>query len=289
MRIFADDLGEPEGPVLLPDGTWAVVEMRPDRGHVTQLTDEGRSRRVLAKTGRPNGLAVDADGVLWITESMNPPSLLRLRPGGEPETLLTAAGDDPFLFPNDLCFGPDGALYMTDSGFFRPGLADIPEPERVKVKVDGRVFRIDRETLGITRIDSWIPMANGIAFGPDNDLYVSASFSGMVYRYRWDGSGFGPREDFANVRNPEKRDVIGRPDGMAFAENGDLYVTVAGQSDVTVVRPDGTIGSRIQLEEPNPTNVAFGPAGSQQIYVTAKEIGRLEVHDVGVDGLPLMG
>ena len=44
--IFASDLSVPEGPVLLPDGSWLVVEMGPGRG----LRD-ARQRRM----GRPSG------------------------------------------------------------------------------------------------------------------------------------------------------------------------------------------------------------------------------------------
>jgi hypothetical protein len=30
--IFAENLGEPEGPVALDDGSWLVAEMAPERG-----------------------------------------------------------------------------------------------------------------------------------------------------------------------------------------------------------------------------------------------------------------
>ena len=30
--------------------------------------------------------------------------------------VATGCNAEPFLFLNDLCFGPDGALYLTDSG-----------------------------------------------------------------------------------------------------------------------------------------------------------------------------
>ena len=45
------------------------------------------------------------------------PSLLRVTLDGKVETIATACGSEAFLFPNDLLFGPDGALYLTDSGF----------------------------------------------------------------------------------------------------------------------------------------------------------------------------
>ena len=74
---------------------------------------------------------------------------------------------------------------------------------------------------------------------------------------------------------------------MKFGTNGRLYVTVFGQGDVTVLAPDGAVAERIELAGSMPTNLAFGPPGSQRIYVTEDEHGTLEVCDVGTDGWPL--
>jgi len=60
--IVTDDLGNPEGPVLLPDNSWLVTEMRLDRGWITHISADGQYRKVLAKTGRPNGLTLDRKG-----------------------------------------------------------------------------------------------------------------------------------------------------------------------------------------------------------------------------------
>ena len=57
MRKFADQLGFPEAPVLLPDGGFLFVEMDPAKGCITRFSKDGKSRSVVAKTGRPNGLA----------------------------------------------------------------------------------------------------------------------------------------------------------------------------------------------------------------------------------------
>src|SRR5450755_215778 len=113
--IFAAGLKNPEGPVALPDGTWLIVEGGADRGCVTQISADGRAKRIVGKTGRPNGLAVDSEGIIWVAESKTP-SLVRLTMDGKAEVVATGCDGEPFLFPNDLCFGPDGALYLTDSG-----------------------------------------------------------------------------------------------------------------------------------------------------------------------------
>src|SRR5438876_9969248 len=103
--IFTDGLSRPEGPALLHDGSWLCVEMGPDRGCVTHISADGRTKRVVARTGRPNGLAVDGEGVVWVAESIDPPSLLRMTLDGRFEVFMTECEGEPFLFPNDLCFG----------------------------------------------------------------------------------------------------------------------------------------------------------------------------------------
>ena len=285
--IFADGLGKPEGPVLLPDRSWLVAEMAPQRGCVTHISPDGRRKHPVARTGRPNGLAVDRNGTVWIAESLNPPSLQRLTMGGERETFMTGCEGEEFLFPNDLCFGPDGALYMTDSG--------IPYPEWNRrrreyreLRPDGRLYRISVQSRRATKLDGGIRFTNGIAFGPDDYLYVNESFTGNVYRYRWKGGEvFGRREIFANVVDPRGPDVFKGPDGMAFGLDGRLYVTVFGHGDVAVLETDGALAQRLSLEGKSPTNVAFGPPGEKRIYITEQELGRIEVLRVDTEGLPL--
>jgi gluconolactonase len=203
--IFADNLGVPEGPVVLADGRWLVVEMAPDRGCVTLLDEEGHIERVIARTGRPNGLAVDRDGTLWVAESQEP-SLVRLSMDGRAERVVSECDGEPFLFPNDLCFGPDGALYMTDSGLLVEDWAPEGEirEDFMDARTDGRVYRIDPGTSEIEKLDSGFRFTNGIAFGPDDNLYVNETLMGMVYRYRWeDGEIVEGREDFGNVAYKE--------------------------------------------------------------------------------------
>ncbi|MBW1695288.1 MAG: SMP-30/gluconolactonase/LRE family protein [Deltaproteobacteria bacterium] len=285
--IFVTGLGKPEGPVLLPDASWALVEMDPQRGCITHIDANGKTRRVIAKTGRPNGLAIDRNGILWVAESVNPPSLLRVTMDGKAEVVMTECNGEPFLFPNDLCFGPDGALYMTDSGFSAKKWMTFSPEQKRNTKTDGRIYRIEVKKKIIEKLDSAIPFANGIAFGPDGNLYVSATRSGMIYCYRCKAARLGQREDFASVLNPEMGDAYRGPDGMAFDENGNLYVAVVWQGDVTVIDPDGKTIRRIPLAGKGPTNVAFGPPGSKKIYVTEQSVGQFEVHDVGADGMPL--
>jgi len=286
--ICCAGLSFPEGPVVLPDGSWLVVEMEAGPGCVTQISPDGNNKRVIAKTGRPNGLAVDKDGFIWVAESVVP-ALMRMSMEGDVEVIADACDGKPFLWPNDLCFGPDGAVYLTDSGVrvrdYKVGTK--PRPDYEKVKLDGRVFRIDPVTRQVRQIDGGLSFTNGIAFGPDGNLYVNETITGLVYRYAWKPGGeLGPRECFEQS-NPEPAPGFQGPDGMAFSKDGRLYVALAGRGRVTVMNSEGKILEHIPTRGQKPTNVAFGLPGDTRIYVTEDELGALEVFDVGVEGLPL--
>ena len=287
--VFANDLQNPEGPVVLADGTWLIVEGGTERGCVSHLSADGKSHREVKKTGRPNGLAVSADGAIWVAESKFP-SLLRLSMDGISEVVATGCDGEPFLFPNDLCFGPDGAIYMTDSGVEIGNFCPNNEirSDYMDVDYDGRVYRIDPETGGVTLLDRGIKFTNGIAFGPDRALYANETLTGNIYRYAWaDGRISGSRTLFGNVIRPDAPPGWNGPDGMAFDANGLLYCAVFAQGDVTVLGRDGKVVRRLPTLGMLPTNVAFALPGQKRIHVTEYEKGQMETFAVDADGLPL--
>jgi gluconolactonase len=286
---FATGLSNPEGPVALADGSWLVVEGGATRGCVSQISADGRTRREIRKTGRPNGLAIDSQGVIWVAESKTP-SLIRLTMEGALDVVATECDGEPFLFPNDLCFGPDGAIYMTDSGVFIDDLAPNNQvrPDYLSLRYDGRVYRVNVSSGQVRKLDSGLQFTNGIAFGPDKSLYVNETISGNIYRYPSGGNGgFKPKIVFGNVIRPDAPPSWKGPDGMAFGTDGSLYVAVFGQGDVTVLGEDGAVLRRIPTAGNLPTNVAFSLAGRKRIHVTEYELGQMEAFDVATDGLPL--
>lgn len=287
--IFAGDLLNPEGPVAMPDGSWLFVEGAAERGCVTQVSADGRSRRIVKKTGRPNGLAIDAGLGIWVAES-KVPSLVRLSLTGEAQVIATGCNDEPFLFPNDLCFGPDRAIYLTDSGVHIDSFAPQGKirADYMDVNYDGRVYRIDQQTGEVNLIDRGLRFTNGIAFGPDNRLYVNETLTGNIYRYGWrDGRVSAPRELYGNVIQPNAPSGWKGPDGMAFDEEGLLYVAVFGQGDVTVLGRDGDVKWRMQTQGSLPTNVAFALPGKRAIFITEYENAQVEMFSVNCDGLKL--
>src|SRR5882757_2505185 len=167
VRTFVSEIGFPEAPVLLPDGSHLFTSMVPSTGTVEWVSKNGKTRRVVAKTGRPNGLAVDRHGAIWVAETSQR-ALLKLDLSGNYVAFARESGPDrPFFFLNDLAFGPNGDLYLTDSGIleteFAPSGALNPDWERLAY--DGRVYCINTSSGAVRTLDRGIRFTNGIAFG----------------------------------------------------------------------------------------------------------------------------
>jgi gluconolactonase len=291
MKIFTRNLGFPEAPVCLPDGSFLFVEMTPDKGCVTHVSADGAQHTMLAKTGRPNGLARDRNGLIWVAETAMR-AVLRMAPDGKYEVFADACRGEKFLFLNDLAFSPNGDLYVTDSGILLETIAPGGElvPNWRSLKYDGRVYRIDVRTREVEIVDRGIQFTNGIAFGPGGDLFVAETLSGNIYRYACrDGRVAGRRELFGNVIEKFNAAELKGPDGMKFGKDGKLFVCVFGQGNVTVLGPRGEVLERIATEGACPTNVAFAGPGEKRIYVTEVVTGTVQVFDVDTEGLPLNG
>ncbi len=105
-----------------------------DQGVVHRADADG-CRVVAATGGGPNGLAEGADGTLYVAQnggrwSASPrPTFTGGVQAISPEGEVRWVTQDP-ISPNDLCLGPDGALYVTD-------------PTRRPAMDDGRIWRID--------------------------------------------------------------------------------------------------------------------------------------------------
>ncbi|WP_299587549.1 SMP-30/gluconolactonase/LRE family protein [uncultured Microbulbifer sp.] len=280
-RVLYSDLQEPEGPVCLPDGKIYVVEMSSTRNCVSRIDTYGRYQQVGHPGWRPNGMAIDGDGNLWIAGA-GVKKLVRMRPDGVILNTYEGPEGRPYLWPNDLVFGQNGLLYMTDSGidpdkFFQGQTirADFRDCE-----YDGRVFEIDPSNGRVLRvIDSGLSFPNGIAFDANDVLYVGETLTGNIYRYDLISSASIEAKLFGNVVIGSPNDCVG-PDGMAFGDDGQLYCAVFGQGDVSVLDCDGRIVERIPTCGIRPTNIAFCEDRTGGAVVTVLDLGCLEWLDL---------
>jgi gluconolactonase len=279
---IAEGLAWPEGPAVMPDGSVIFVESY--RSQLTRWSAEG-TQRFSDTAGAPNAAALGSDGCLyvtqnggvigpWVAEVRTAPSIQRVRPDGTVEVVATHVAGYELRAPNDLAFGPDGRLYFTDPG----GAYDpVNRPET------GRIFVLNEDGTGELLADLPAVYPNGIVVEADGSVVWVESYTRAVRRIAPNG---GVIEDICVL--PE----AGVPDGLAVAENGDLYITGTKNAGVEVVSSSGEYLAFLSVGAV-PTNCAF--AGST-LYVTdgghtglgdAEYAGTLWALQVDVEGMPV--
>lgn len=254
FTVLADGLSFPEGPAFTPDEALWWVEI--EGGRLGRWRD-GRVDTV-ATGGRPNGLAVDGAGRLWICDA-GERSIRRHDPStGETVTVADAIEGRPLGKPNDLAFDAAGNLIFTC-------------PNDARTEPDGYVCCLAPEG-GLCRIAEGLFFPNGLALTPDGtELVVAETYRHRLWRGRWNGQ---ERRWLDPAPWVEVGGPIG-PDGLAFAEDGTLFVAVFGQGIVQVVGPDGRLGPSFACPGRRPTNVALDPSGRLGLVVTEAERGEL--------------
>ncbi|NUP84058.1 MAG: SMP-30/gluconolactonase/LRE family protein [Nonomuraea sp.] len=252
---LATGLAWPEGPSVLADGSVAFVQTY--RSEVSVLVPGAGVRRYAFTGGGPNATAPGARGRLFVTqnggvvgpwraEARREPCVQVIDAAGHVETFAATAGGRPMRAPNDLAFGADGRLYVTDPGRFDP--VERPDP--------GFVYALtpDGDAEVIAELGPVYP--NGIIAAPDGDGVIwTESYTRRVVRRAADGT-ITTLHTF-----PDPRALV---DGLCAAADGTLFVTGVGSGSVHVLTAAGVEHDR--LGGPTaPTNCAFdGPA----LYVT---------------------
>ncbi|TLU71348.1 SMP-30/gluconolactonase/LRE family protein [Lichenicoccus roseus] len=287
MSLAIAGVEEPEGPVCLEDGSFLIVEMSDRRHAVVHVGTDGRKRDVAVTAGRPNGLAIDGDGLVWIAEATEG-ALLAVTMDGVERCKVAGDADGRFLWPNDIALAPDGMLYMTDSGIidrdFIDGL-DI-RADYMTAPYDGRLYEIDPRRGVVSRtLDRGLRFTNGIAFGPDGLLYVAETLSGDIFVY--DRTATSPaRRLFGNCLAPDDSTDFKGPDGIKFGADGRLYCTIYGQGVVAVLDREGRLVERLPTQGRKPTNIAFRRNGREAL-VTEVSGSAVEIMAMPTEGLAL--
>jgi gluconolactonase len=265
---------ELEAPVCLEDGGAYLVEMSQRKRCVTHVSPSGAMRTVITLDGRPNGLALNGHDNIWIAVAGDAGSSVTCcSPTGEILAVISGGEDGPFLWPNGLAFGPNGLLYVTDSGIrvkeFIEGTTIRPDVRAAPY--DGRIYEIDPTKAVVVRtLDRGIRFTNGIASGSDDRMYVSETMSGDVFRYDI-GSAVPSRAIFGNVvGGPSSNRLVG-PDGMKFGDDGRLYCTLFGDGVVAVLDRDGALVDHIPVDGSKPTNIAFLREGREALVTEVAE------------------
>jgi sugar lactone lactonase YvrE len=193
-----------------------------------------------------SGLAIDHDDVLYVS-SRQEGNVYRVSSAGNSAIYVEGMG-----VATGIVFDPDGNLYVGDRS--------------------GTIFKVSRQRqiYVFATLESSIS-AYHLAFGPDKYLYVTgpttSSFD-CVHRI----SPAGEVEVFYRG--------LGRPQGMAFDAEDNLYVAASfrGRRGVARITPDKN--AELFLSGPGIVGLAFAP-GKNLVLATSSALYRVQV---GIDG-----
>lgn len=275
LTVLAEDVGFVEGPALTESG--AIVFTSIDRGRV-YITRDGMTTLLSETGGGPNGATIGTGGLVYIAQNGGTTPAHRWPGICGGVQVIASDGTwrwltrDP-ISPNDLCFGPDGLLWVTD-------------PTRRPARNDGRLWRCDTVNGNAELLVSldWYP--NGIGFGLEDDaVYVAHTRDGQIIRFPIEANGsLGRPELFVQMDH-------GVPDGFAFDIDGNLTVAAVGaegvSGDIQTFDRDGRLLDVFKADLSRKcTNVAISE--DRRLVITDADAGRvLEVGDWPYAGIPL--
>jgi gluconolactonase len=287
VRLIADGLAFPEGPIALSDGSVLLVEI--ERGTLTRVDPVGSPEVVADCGGGPNGAAIGPDGAVYICNNGGRwPNFTGGRiervdlDTGKVEVLYESYEGRPLAGPNDLVFDGFGDFWFTVTGKFRDVDRDFGEVYHASPSGD-RLVRV------LERLDA----PNGIGLSPDGGtLYFAESVTGRLYRRTIIGRG----EVEPVAHNDPSALVCGLPglhffDSLAVDGRGDICVGTLVSGRITVVAPDGSSVRQYRLpaefSDTMPTNLCFGGPDRRTAFITLSESGRLVSCQWPVPGLAL--
>ncbi|MCW0210571.1 MAG: SMP-30/gluconolactonase/LRE family protein [Achromobacter sp.] len=303
MRVIAEDLWFPEGPVWVGDGSLLVVEIR--RKTLTRIFPDGRKHVVAELGGGPNGAAMGPDGHCYVAN--NGGFAFRQRADGRwvtsgtPEDYRTGriervnieTGKVEVLYdkvdgrnirgPNDLVIDSHGGIWFTDPGKTRH--RDWDRGSICYAKLDGS--HIEEKVFPIHK-------PNGIGLSPDgNTLYVAETETARLWAWDLAAPGQMKHPTEAGPDSPHGSRLMyassryQRFDSLAVEADGSVAIGTLDRGGITAVRPDGSAEFTKVDGDTHITNLCFGGKEMRKAYVTQSYAGRLVEIDWPRAGLGL--
>ena len=207
--------------------------------------------------------AFGPDGKLYVVEPFVGVIRMDLTPGNTQSVYAAFTPAGPSLL-NDLAFDNAGNLYVTDS--FAATIYRIPAGGGAPA-----VWFTDPRLAGHPAVPFGV---NGIRFDENyENVYVTVTaenptLDGVVYRLPVAAPTAANLEEFHRYPFAPPFTLPG-PDGIAFGKSGNLYVALAGTSQISVLQPNGTEQARYSgpaanpggtpdpMPWANPANIAF--------------------------------
>jgi gluconolactonase len=259
LRTLVDGLDHPEGVCWSP--TAQCLYAGGEAGQLYRFGLEGGEVELVATIpgGSVLGLALDSDDDAYVCDTGNS-YVQRISPDGRIEPYGAA-----ITYPNYPVFDRDDRLWVSDSGDWG--------------QATGAIVRIDPD--GATeRVADGLRFANGLAiFG--EWLYAVESSAPRIVRLPLDGGGLEPVLEMDRVV----------PDGLAFDQEGGLWIGCWQPNRVYRLDPDGTLATVVDdwagVRAPTPTNIAFAGPDLDVLALASLSTQAVAAIDPGFRGAPL--
>ncbi|NJL05674.1 MAG: hypothetical protein HC911_12380 [Chloroflexaceae bacterium] len=206
-----------------------------------------------ASLNSPQGLAVAADGTLYIADTTNH-RIRRVTPDGMITTVAgggvaldgdstRAATSVRLTMPTNVLLAPDGSLYIADTGNHRIRRI-APDGTLSTLAGSGTSsggYSGDGGAADTARLNS----PNGLALHPDGSVYIADTGNHRIRRIAPDGTistvaGNGSAGATGDSELATTARLNG-PQGIALALDGTLYIADSNNHRIRVVSPDGII------------------------------------------------
>jgi sugar lactone lactonase YvrE len=236
-KKLAGDLHPVTNPTFNPDDGALFVTRSGSRGeHVAvtlfRIALNGTVSEFSGDITNPTSIAFDRSGRMFVTSRLDG-AVYRLTHENEVVVFASDLG-----IATGLAFNADGDMFVGDRS--------------------GTIFRVNE----IGEAKPWAEMepsvsAYHLAFGPDDALYVTgptvSSFDGIT-RFDEDGQA------------SEFYRGLGRPQGLAFDREGNLYVAASlrGRRGIVRISPDG-LSAEIVVAGMNLVGLAFSATGEMAV------------------------
>src|SRR5215213_144622 len=236
-RKLASDLHPVANPAFDPDDGALFVTRSGSRGEELPVTlfridISGDVSEYSGDIANPTGLAFSPDGQMFVTSRLEG-AVYRINPFKEATPFARNLG-----VATGIAFDSDGLMHVGDR--------------------TGTIFKVN----GIGEERAWTQLepsvsAFHLAFGPDDSLYVAGptvtSFD-SIWRINPDG----------DIDMFYKG--LGRPQGLAFDRDGNLYVAAAlrGRRGIVRISPDGA-DAKLVVAGVNLIGLAFSAAGEMAV------------------------
>jgi gluconolactonase len=258
-------LAEPDGTIWTADARNGVMRIDPDGSQqlIAQSepsADATDTERYLVAGSLPNGITFAQNGDLIIA-NFGTNAIERMTRDGDSHTLYSELDGQPLGKVNFAMTDRRGRIWITVTTRLDPWIRSINERT-----ADGYVAVMDDDGLRIVA-DGFVG-TNEIRFDADEKwLYVVESNAHRISRIR-----LGPEDEVLDREVYGPSELPGTPDGMAFDQAGNLWITLIHADRLVAITPAGELLTL--LDDGNPDLVADHEEHVRNGTVTAAVMGR---------------